>query len=46
MKGDIDIVVDEENVYDLCIKLEEFYYNLFVDCLFKDIKNGELFNVF
>lgn len=43
---DSDIVVSEEYVYDLCIKLQEFYYYLFVDCLFEDVYKGELFNVF
>lgn len=43
---DGDRIVDEENVNDLCIILKECYCYLFVECLFKDIKNGELFNVF
>lgn len=35
-----------ENVIDLCLILKDLYYLLFVKCLFKDIENGELYNVF
>lgn len=42
----IKIDVDDGIVNNLCIILRECYCYLFVDCLFKDIKMGKLFNVF
>lgn len=39
--------VDEENgVVDLCIRLKEPHYQLFVERLYSDINNGEYTNVF
>lgn len=43
---DGDRVADKETVNDLCITLKESHCHLLADRLFKDIKNGELFNVF
>lgn len=31
---------------DLCIKLKDIYYFYLVRCLLKDVKDGELYNVF
>lgn len=45
-KEDSDTVADEENVHDLCIKLQESDYHLLANRLFEDIRKGELFNVF
>lgn len=40
-----DIENEEENV-DLFLILNELKFLIFVECLFRDLENGELYNVF
>lgn len=39
-------VDEQKGVVDLCIRLKEPYYQLFVERLYSDIENGEYTNVF
>lgn len=41
-----DTVDEQKSVVDLCIRLKEPHYQLFVERLYSDIENGEYTNVF